>query len=407
MNFTDVGYGVLRTTGKGGPNSLLLEYGPSRSHGHPSKLAIDLYALDDVLLPLPGVIFPYNDPLDVKWYWTTLANCTLTVDEAVQLYEHTMWQHRGSAPPQAAQTVYGPAATMGLQRAWSDTVYPATIVVGSGVTMDRALFLTQDYLADLYGAFSASPHKYDMAWHVRGQQPSVSALKLEPMTFTGPVAPGYNALDNVRHATSDKAWSVSLTLDGRPARLVAAGGAETEVILGDGYFKGPKERPLTVLERRVGKHSALYGTAVDLSGQQEGYVKSVAQEGGLSAGYGLLKVETANGTDLCFAAYRPGTYQAGGLETDAAQAMVVMDGRHVRAMYLGGGKTLQAAGATIQRSEAGLAYVEKLAGGNYVVGNPSADQATVTVTLPGVTEATPFTVRLKGGAKAELTAKGR
>ena len=407
VNFTDVGYGILRTNGEGGPNGLLLEYGPSRSHGHPSKLAIDLYALNDVLLPLPGVIFPYNDPLDVKWYWTTPANCTLTVDETTQLYSHTMWQHRGLAQPQAAQTVYGPASTMGLQRAWSDTVYPATIVVGSGVTIDRALFLTEDYLADLYGAFGASPHKYDLAWHIRGQQPSVSQLKLDPMTFTGPVAPGYNALDNVRHATSDKAWSVSLTMSGQTARLVAAGGTETEVILGDGYFKGPKERPLTVLERRVGKNCALYGTAVDLSGRKEGYVKSVTQEGGLSEGYGLLKVQTANGTDLCFAAYRPGTYKAGGLETDAAQAMLVMDGQHVRAMYLGGGKTLKAAGATIERNESGLAYVEKLANGNYLVGNPSADEATVMVTLPGVTEATPFTVRLKGEAKAELTAKER
>ena len=109
----------------------------------------------------------------------------------------------------------------------------------------------------------------------------------------------------------------------------------------------------------VGKHSALYGTAVDFSGQREGHVKSVVQEGGLSEGYGLLKVETAKGTDLCFAAYRPGTYKTGGLETDAAQAMVVMNGQHVRAMYLGGGKTLKAAGATIERNESGLAYVRK------------------------------------------------
>ena len=38
--------------------------------------------------------------------------------------------------------------------------------------------------------------------------------------------------------------------------------------------------------------------------------------------------------------------------------MLQMDGHNVRALYLGGGKTLKAAGATIQRSEPGLAYVE-------------------------------------------------
>jgi hypothetical protein len=37
---------------------------------------------------------------------------------------------------------------------------------------------------------------------------------------------------------------------------------------------------------------------------------------------------------------------------------------------------------TLTRSEAGLAYVEKTEKG-YVVGNPSAGAATVTVTLPG------------------------
>ena len=89
-----------------------------------------------------------------------------------------------------------------------------------------------------------------------------------------------------------------------------------------------------------------------------------------------------------------------------AQAMVVMDGQHVRAMYLGGGKTLKAAGATIERNESGLAYVERVASGSYVVGNPSADKATVTVTLPGVTERTPVHSAAQGRNQNRTDSQG-
>ena len=138
----------------------------------------------------------------------------------------------------------------------------------------------------------------------------------------------------------------------------------------------------------------LYGNAINLSGENDPYVTSVTQEGSLDAGYGLLKLRTKRaGTDLCFAAYRPGAYQTGALETDAVQAMVVTDGQAIRAMYLGGGRMLKAGGsatnslprgASIERNEPGLAYVERLANGVFVVGNPSPTDATVTVILPAL-----------------------
>jgi hypothetical protein len=118
---------------------------------------------------------------------------------------------------------------------------------------------------------------------------------------------------------------------------------------------------------------------------------------------GLLQVSTAQGTDLCFTAYRPGNYKAAGLQTDALQALVLREGPAVRTLYLGGGKTLKAAGAAIERSEPGLAYVEKRANGTYVVGNPSPTEAMVTVTLPALAE--PFKARLAAGGKAEWAPK--
>ena len=113
-------------------------------------------------------------------------------------------------------------------------------------------------------------------------------------------------------------------------------------------------------------------------------MKGVAQEGGLDKGYAMLTVTTTAGTDLCFAAYRPGTYSTKGLQTNALQALVQMNGQDVQTLYLAGGKTLTAGGSSITRSDSGLAYVEKTAAGSYLVGNPSPTAATVTVTLPAL-----------------------
>jgi hypothetical protein len=389
VNFYATGYGILRVSEAERTNSLLLEFGPSAGHAHPSKLGIDLYAFGDTLLPFPGVIFPYNDPLDVKWYWTTLSNCALEVDEKPQIYSGNRYKFPRTLPdPVALQLVYGPGTTLGIQRAYSDTVNP-------GVTLDRSLFLTSGYLADLFGAFSAAPHQYDLAWHFRGELST--ELPLAAMKFPEPVADGYNALDNVRHAATDQAWSATIRFHDKPVRFLTAAGAGTDVIIGDGYFEGRKERPPTVLSRRVNQKNALYSQALDLSGDKEAYVKGIVQTGGLEAGYGLLNIQTAQGTDLCFAAFRPGTYTAGDLTTDAQQAMVLRDGTSVRAMYLGGGKLLKVGDAVLERSESGLACVEKLADGTVSVANPSPTKTKITVTLPALGGSK--TVDLEAGAR--------
>jgi len=298
--------------------------------------------------------------------------------------------------------VFGPAATMGIQRAYTCTCYP-------GVTMDRSVFATPDYIADLYGAFSQGAHKYDLAWHLRGQL--ASDLQFQPMTFPDPVADGYNALADVRHVSTDKPWSATVERDGKDVRLLAAGGIETDVIAATGHYRGgigygcKDEFPPAILERRTKDASTLYGNAVDISGTKDGYLKGVTQEGGLDKGYGLLQVQTVKGTDLCFTSYRPGLYKVGALETDAQQAFVVMDGQNVRAMYLAGGKGLKTAGGSIERSEPGLAYVEMTGTGTYTVGNPSGNDATVTVTLPGLSGLKGYLLDDKGARTGPASVK--
>ena len=309
VNFFNVGYGILRTTNAAATNSLLLEYGPDGSHGHPDKLTIDLYAFNGQLSIDPGSV----------WYENRCIG-----DGTARRWHTTPWWWMNSTRSRRCgqQLVYGFADTMGIERAWTLTAYP-------GVTMDRALFMTNDYVADIFGAFARLPRKLDLAWHIIGD--FASDLKMEPMKFPEPVENGYVALGNVRHADDGQALVGALTSKSNVARFVAAGGTPTDVIVGDGYYG--LERPPTIIERRK-TNSTVYGNAIDISGAKERVCQIGDAEGGLDAGYGLLKIQTPKGTDLCFASYRPGTFKAGELESDAQQAFVQRDGEDVRAMLI-------------------------------------------------------------------------
>ncbi len=364
VNFFDVGYGILRLTTPRGTNSVLLAYGPEGSHSHPDELSLDIYALNDVLLMVPGSAW-YELPIYHQWYHTTFAHPTMTIDEMDQQSSFN------GKPAASTQLIYGTADTMGIQRASNNEAYP-------GVIMDRSVFVTPNYVGDLFGGFAQLPRKMDMVYHIRGK--FSSSLPLQSWSFPEPVANGYNQLTNVQHtaAPTDESWSATLDRNGDIAHVVAAGGTPTEIIEGDGHYG--RETPPTIVERRT-TNATIFGNAIDISGAKDGYVKSVAQEGSLDTGYGLLKVTTPKGIDLCFASYRPGDYKAGDLETNALQALVQMDGDHAQAMYLGGGTNLKAGAGSIGRSAPGLAYVEKAETGGYVVANASSSDATITVTL--------------------------
>jgi hypothetical protein len=369
-------------------------------------LQIDLFAFGDVLMPSPGINFPYADnPLLPNWYKTTVAHNTLVVDQGVQIFhEHNRYQ----PDVRADQTVYGPAETMGLQRAWTDSAYP-------GVRMDRSVFINSRYLADLFSAVSEKPHTYDLAWHIRGAP--TSDLALAPTPFPDPVPVGYNQLTNVRQSEpTGGAWAITLALRDHQSRLIAAGSERTRAIVGDGGIyvdltsDDPHKRPpaLTILQRREDMRSTIFGNVLDLSGKPEAYVRSVAQSGGIDAGFAALKIETLDGRDLCFASYRPGDFVTEGMETDALQAFVSSNRSGPRALYLGGGTILKADGAALERSEPGLAYVETAQDGHTIVANPAPTPATVTVTLKALQGLEAF--HLNGedqpNGKAEVAAKG-
>jgi hypothetical protein len=424
-NFPEVGYGILRLPlRKDGISQLTLSYGPSASHGHPDKLSVDLFADGDVLMPSPGVDYPYfNNDRIPNWYHTTIAHNTLAVDEGVQSYNAS----ESGKGAHADQLVFAPSAQVGLQRASTDTVF-------DGVTLDRAVFLTDGYLADLFAAFSTKPHTYDLAWHVRGEP--ASPLSFAPFSFEPSPAKGYNVLTNVRAAEPGAgAFAIDFKQIDYESRLLAPAGEGTKVIVGDGGFfvdftsSAPHARPEvpTVIERRAGLGATVFANVLDISGEPGGFVKNVARVGGPAEGFALMRIESSAGADLCYAAYDGREHEAAGLKTDALQAFVRLAAKGVDTLYLAGGRELEAGGGSIGRSEPGLAYAERAPDGAYELGNPSPTLATITVRLPGVvraeasvlgvkgeasgpTELTPgpdgaFSLRLDAGGRARLTPK--
>lgn len=346
-NFNDVGYGILRNTSAHGTVSLMLDYGPFRSHGHPDKLNLDLWTTrTGVLAPDPGIVW-YEQPLYRNWYYNTVAHNALVVDEQNQV------------PSDGSLLVFGFGDTLAMQRAHALKAAP-------GVVQDRAVFVTADYVADVFGSFARLPRRFDLAWHLRGD--FSTDLPLKPVELPKPREPGYSELANTGSARTSSGWRADLRVKDTPVRFHAAAAGDTEVITGDGWFG--RDRPKAILQRRE-TNQTVYGTVIDVSAAAEPAVKTTALDGSLEKGRALLTVTTAHGEDQCFVAYRPGNYAVGGLETDALQAFVRREGGRTVGLMLGGGRTLKVADARLALSAPGIVALEQADTGAYVLSNLS------------------------------------
>jgi hypothetical protein len=355
-------------------------------------MSIDVFALGGLLISLPGDVFPYNLPVDPDWYWTTLASNTLVVDQTSQIWGST-YNKDTEQPPYANQVVYAYGDTLALQRVQSTTLY-------SGVTEDRAVFVTPSYVADSFAGLSSTEHTYDLPWHPIGTLSTSVALTARSTADFNDA--GYDQLTDVMHAFVDGGWTATITMPtGGVATLLAAANPGTEVITADGdlYVYGDNNQinPPVLIERQSGVNNAVFTNALDLSGGT--YLTGLYQEGvrndGGSSGLFIYPVHGAV-ADQCFVAYGSGSFSSsdGTFHTDALQALVTRDDRGaLSGMFLGGGTALSTPDGTLTRADsatpgaAGLAYVERVADGGWVVGNPSSSSATVQVSLPceGVT----------------------
>lgn len=294
MNFDSVGYAVMRL--RGGDPYLLLDYGPHGSHSHPDKLNIDLFVNGEQLIPDPGSVWYETTPYK-EWYRHSFAHNLLIVDELEQ------------TPTAARLLVFDGDESCRRARAVCDSA-------ACGVTQDRALFLTPQYLVDVFGAFSRMEHTYDLVCHLRGTPALPAALAPFTDKLTGD---GYRVLTDVRSMSSSDGFTASFTSTGQTfsqlqanvmasftggkpgtiSRLLIPAGTPTTYFTGYGLQEGQK--PTTIFQRRQAKNT-VFCTVVDFSGTN--YVRNIRMTGGLETGMVTVTVETADGVKNYSVSYR-------------------------------------------------------------------------------------------------------
>ena len=387
-NLNGVGYGILRTTDARGTRSLLLDYGPNRSHGHPDKLNLDLWAFGELQIPDPGTAW-YETPIYRNWYHTTFAHNTLNVD---------LQEQKACG---AELLCYAAGDAFGLMRARTDEAYP-------GVTMDRAVFLTRDYVADLFGAFSRMPHTYDLTWHPRGNGGVPQGVEGQPFALSEPRAAGYSELKDLQAYTLAQG-SLAIPFENKGLattfHAVAAEEGETTLVTATANIKpnAPAEHPL--FERRVASET-IFGNVFDLSGKS-GNIVSVEQRGSAKAGCAQLVIRKADGSvDVCFAVTRDGAFAKRDTQVSSDAQMgfrsIAADHQTVQVMALAGGTQYVCGGHLLKLSVPGGAIVERTETGSYLIRNTSSVGNTVTFTTPGVKAS----YTLKPGETREYLPKG-
>ena len=377
VNLDGVGYGIIRVTDGEGTRNLLLDYGPNRSHGHPDKLSLDFWAFGEQQAPDPGCVW-YEQPIYRNWYRTTFAHNTLSVDMQEQ------------AACDGELLVYAAGDSLGIMRGRADKAYP-------GVVMDRGVFLTRGYLADLFAAVGTMPRTYDLAWHQLGACEGVTG-EAKPFSLPEPRSPGYSELKDLKAVSGAESVVASYLNKGRRIRLVAVGGEETTFVWGAAQIG--TDRQIPVFERRKAA-TTVFGNVLDLSGAEA--VRKVTQSGGLDRGFAALEIALADGgRDFCYLALKDGARTVGKTAIDAQQAFVSVakDGA-LRALAFGGGTRVAVAGFELASSVPGSAIVERTEAGGWLVSNCGRNEATISAALP---ERTSFV--LKGGETREIPGPG-
>ena len=167
--FPTTGQAILRSdpTDAAAPAAFMF-WGPhSAGHQAPAALHVDLHAQCRRLTDAPRS-GGYEDDMHLTWANTTIAHNTVTVDETSMfpcdqesdsIWEADRWRER---PSDGVLETFEPQGDVKVLRASNESVYP-------GVRLDRTLFVTAQYVVDVFRALSDGEHRYDWAMHCVGE----------------------------------------------------------------------------------------------------------------------------------------------------------------------------------------------------------------------------------------------
>lgn len=234
VDFTGLGWAVLRSGASRDGMYLALDYGPhGGGHGHPDKLGFSFYSLGDFLAHDPGCV-AYGLPIHSQWYRQTVSHNTVVVDGKSQ-EECTGELDYFLASPRMA-------------------VVSATADEANGAVRFRRLaLLTSSLLLLVDDLADEEAHQYD--WALHGVGAFTTALPLGRRAEPAGTDHGYQHIENVTATPALGSWQADWTSPKRSFRLtmLADDATPTEVIAGQGWGPSSLGKVPMVLARRQAK----------------------------------------------------------------------------------------------------------------------------------------------------------
>jgi hypothetical protein len=344
VNFTGLGWAVLRSGASRDGMYLALDYGPhGGGHGHPDKLGFSFYALGDFLAHDPGCV-AYGLPIHSQWYRQTVSHNTVVVDQ------------RSQEECTGKLDFYVASPRMGVISATADEAnFPTTF--RRIALMTGSLLLLVDDLND------QDEKVYDWAFHGVGEFASV--LPFAPRAESAGDKNGYQHIEDVASASTDGTWQADWTSPERSMRLTMLGDAGTEVIAGKGWGPSSLGKVPMILARRKATDTQYVAAIQPYRGDaRRTKLARTVVDGGM-----VVTATTDSGTTLALRGKLWTPIKVATIAMDADFAAVETDD-NVRNVILAHGQSLQL-GAQLELSldQPGTLALERLRPGLWYVQN--------------------------------------
>lgn len=249
FDFKDVGFIILRSTGRN-KNYVLMDYGPhGGGHGHLDKLNIVFASLGRTFAPDLGSI-GYGSPLMGSWYRPTISHNTILVDGTSQ------------AECSGGLLEFYSGPFLQIATAFCDAAY-------YGVKMQRTLILSDDYLIIADNLKSDENHTYDWVYHNYGKIASSLPFK-EQDNLAGH---GYQHIKNPKSLVSKGDTTLLWEVDSsKRLKMWITGGENTEIIVGEGIGNPASLVVPMALLRREAKETTYIVVLEPFKKEREGII---------------------------------------------------------------------------------------------------------------------------------------
>jgi len=234
VNFTGLGWAVLRSGTSRDGMYLALDYGPhGGGHGHPDKLGFSFYALGDFLAHDPGCV-AYGLPIHGEWYRQTVSHNTVVVDGQSQEQGTGELDFYVASPRMGVVSARAAGATDPVQ-------------------FRRLALMTGELLLLVDDVSDTAEHQYDWAFHGVGE--FASALPLAARADAPGKDSGYQHIEGVTAAPAPGTWQADWVSPKRSLRLtmLTDSATPTEVIAGNAWGPSSLGKVPMVLARRRAK----------------------------------------------------------------------------------------------------------------------------------------------------------